>query len=289
MNELIATALILLCSPENRPSVAAEGFYAATFEKEMARLEALWKAGKRVEYFLEAENAVERFGEGGDEVRDDQERARCGVRPLEIMLARKLRVGDFLDYCLADNRGDFLSSSTCDLSAMCQFACWIAPRIVYADDNTQLPVVPAESRVTNLMLVADVLGRFRGEIVTDYRDGVHDLDVVFPVETGNGLGYSGMNPEEMGSRVARAAARAVARENLAARILNPRQHWLRGRTPGSYCARRLFDAIVYVLHERKDRSALLAECAIRARLTGEEVKGIRERLEAEDRRKPDPP
>jgi hypothetical protein len=275
-------------------SVAAEGFSAASFEKEMARLEGPWKAGKHVEYFLEAENVVERFGEAGenagdDLMRGDKERARCGVRPLQIMLTRKLRVADFLDYCLADERNDFLLSSACDLSAMCQLAWWITPRTVQADEYTRYSPVPVESRATNLTLVADLLGRLRSEIVPNYRDGVQYLNVLFPFDTGNGFGFSGMDPEDMKNRVSRMVGKAVVRENVAAGALNNRQHWLGGRTPGSYCARQLFDAVVYVLRERKDRSALLAECAKRARLTAAEVKDIKKRLEAEDRRQPDPP
>jgi hypothetical protein len=290
---LIAVALMMPGAICGR-SAAAGRFSAASFEKEIARLEGLWKAGKRVEYFLEAENVVERFGEAGDDggddvLRDDKERARCGVRPLQIMLSRKLRVGDFLDCCLADERNEFSDRSACDLSAMCQLAWWITPRTVQVDENTRYPSVPVESRAANLTLVADLLGRLRSEIVPNYRDGVQYLNVLFPFDTGNGMGFSGMDPEDMKNRVSRMAAKAVIRENQAAGVLNSRQEWLRGRAPGALNCQELADTIVFVLHERKDRPAILAECAKRARLTAEEVKGIKKRLEAEDRREADPP
>jgi hypothetical protein len=168
---------------------------------------------------------------------------------------------------------------------MSELAAWIVPRVAPTRDGAPRACVAVERRVPNLMLVADMLGTIRTEIVPNYRDGGQPLDDVGPFDTGCGLVYWQMDPEETRGRMAKAAAKAIAREGVAAQVLNIRQETLRQRSAG--WGELLADAAVYVLRRRKDRSALLAECAKRARLTAEEIKNIQQRLDADERREQD--
>jgi hypothetical protein len=277
---LVVTGFAVFCAACGRPAVAAERFSAAAFEKEMGRAESLWSMGKRVEYFLAAREIIDRFDEMGQKAAADKELARIGVRPLEIMLSRKLKTGDFVDCYLAARypveKIDLATGSTSDLTAIGTLAEWIKPRIVNVDENRRFSAVPVESRVRNLMLIADVMGRVRKEIVPD----CWDCSIAVPRFSVD-IGAPG-DPELFETGFATRADRAVEvlvyREEIAARILNERQRSV--VSTARYGMPGLADAIVYVLRERKDRSELLRECARRARLNGEEIEGIQKRLEA---------
>jgi hypothetical protein len=270
----------MFCAACGRPAVAAERFSAAAFEKEMVRAEALWGVGKRVEYFLAAQEIIDRFNEMGQKAAADKELARIGVRPLEIMLSRKLKTGDFVDCYLAaeypDEKIDLFMGSTSDLTAIDTLAEWIKPRIVDVDENRRFPAVPAESRVRNLLLIADVMGRVRKEVVPNCWDCCIAVPF-FSVDSGD-PGDPEMFETGFATRAGRAVEVLVHREEIAVRVLNYRQRIVVSHA--RYGMPGLADAIVYVLGERKDRSELLRECARRARLTGEEIKGIQKRLEA---------
>jgi hypothetical protein len=137
-------------------------------------------------------------------------------------------------------------------------------------------LVPIEDRTRNLLLFADVIGRFRKEIDPHYqrRPDPVKLSQSAVLE----IGIARRDLDRIADPVARASRKAAIRARIVDEISRARQERLL-----DFDAERLLrftNSVVFVLRGLKGQTALVAECVKRARLTDKEAAEIRDQLEA---------
>ena len=264
------------CISGNMPSLAAEPPTAESLEKDVSRLEDVWKAGKHCGYFVAACDVATHFRRGGGQ----QEQAAIAARLLQTLLARELNVAEFAEYVYADNAS--IGQGSDDIAAMADVALWMDPRGREVSSNREMvPFVPAKDRTRYLLLIADLLGRIRKEIIPNFKPKRAPLDPI--LRDGGESSPAGAVPGHIADPVARAKCMTAIRDG----IVDDRQEIL--RAVECEVVSRVKGIVYVTLRGRKDRSALFAECVRRARLTDAEQKEMLTAFDVDYLRSPGEP
>jgi hypothetical protein len=253
----------VLCLAAPPPSAKARAPSIHEIEKEIEGLEALWKAGKHCEYFTAAGKVA------ADVIAADSrsfERkspmaqkaaSQAAATLVERMLPRKLDVVGAADYFIVDcNRylrpdGDL---ETIETLCGCVEAYGTTPLDF---QSLRPPYVPPDVWTRNARLLADVVGRIRDERVASAKAGCPR-----PVD-----------PEAVGDPEARDVARH--RQDMIKADYGFRQDTL--ALEDKCRTEALRDYLIEALRRRKG-TALLDDCAKRARLTDAEQDEILNRV-----------